>query len=247
VSDYQYEGTELDLFVAAHRWKRYLAKHIRPWLGPRVLEVGAGIGTTTAALAVGRHDYWLCLEPDQSLAARLEARLDSRSLPEFCRVAVGSTATIGQRGAGEAEQAGLGFDAILYVDVLEHIEDDRAELLRAAELLRGGGRIIVLSPAHQWLYSPFDRALGHCRRYTRSTLARVAPASLRRRRLIYLDSAGLFASAANRLFLRQSMPSARQVALWNDVLIPASMVLDPLTLFGVGKSVLGVWSRDQQE
>lgn len=238
MSSYRYEGNELDLFAAAHRWKRYVARHIQPWLGPRILEVGAGIGTTTAALATSRHDLWLCLEPDPSLAARLQATLDSGSLPASCRLVVGTTASLGR------DQTASGFDAILYFDVLEHINDDKAELARAAELLAPGGRIIVISPAHPWLYSPFDRAIGHRRRYTRRTLAQAAPIHLWTRRLVYLDCAGLLASSANRLLLRQSMPTARQIAFWNDVLVPASRVLDPLTLFKLGKSVLGVWSRN---
>lgn len=50
------------------------------------------------------------------------------------------------------------FDTLLYIDVLEHIPDDGAELARAAERLRPGGRVIVLSPVHQWLYSEFDNS-----------------------------------------------------------------------------------------
>jgi SAM-dependent methyltransferase len=241
VSSYEYDGGELDLFAAADRWKRYLAHSIGPWLGPRVLEVGAGIGATTAALATGSHDSWVCLEPDPSLAARLEGAHEVGKVPRFCRVVIGTTETLAQN-----ESAGR-FDAILYIDVLEHINDDRAELERAADLLAPGGRLIVVSPAHQWLYSAFDRAIGHCRRYTRRSLARVAPVELHVRAMDYLDSAGLVASTANRLLLRQSMPTASQIAIWNRVLVPVSRILDPLTLFSLGKSVLGVWSSSSGE
>ena len=74
------------------------------------------------------------------------------------------------------------FDAVLYIDVLEHIEDDRGELERATRLLREGGYLIVLSPAHQWLFSPFDEAIGHFRRYDRRSLGALQPAGTALRR-----------------------------------------------------------------
>ena len=74
----------------------------------------------------------------------------------------------------------------------------------------------MLSPAHQWLFSPFDAAIGHCRRYTKSSLRAVGAAvdEFRTKRLSYLDSCGLFASAGNRLLLRQAMPTLQQILFW---------------------------------
>jgi hypothetical protein len=135
------------------------------------------------------------------------------------------------------------FDTILYIDVLEHIEDDRGEMSRAAELLAPRGTLIVLSPAFQLLFSEFDRSVGHYRRYTRASLAAVMPASLRQLRLRYIDSVGFMASLANRALLRQELPSRRQIALWDRVMIPASRVLDPLLAHSFGRSVLAVYER----
>jgi hypothetical protein len=137
------------------------------------------------------------------------------------------------------------FDAILYIDVLEHIADDADEMRRAAAHLREGGRCIVLSPAHQWLFSEFDAAIGHHRRYSRKSLKAAGKGvdSLRLERLCYLDSCGLLASTANRLLLRQSMPGLRQILFWDRFLVRGSRLLDPLLFYGAGKSVLGVWTR----
>jgi hypothetical protein len=100
------------------------------------------------------------------------------------------------------------FDTIIYIDVLEHIENDRAELVRAAGFLRAGGHLVVLAPAHQWLFSPFDAAIGHYRRYTRRTLAQLAPPELTLIRLDHLDAVGVLLSLGNRSGLRQRMPGA---------------------------------------
>ncbi len=139
--------------------------------------------------------------------------------------------------------AGQQFDTIIYIDVLEHIEDDRAELERAAALLRPGGHVIILSPAHQNLYTPFDKAIGHFRRYNRSMLEALSPAGLRLERIWYLDCVGLFASLANRLFLQQSMPTREQLKFWDGFIIPTSRALDHVFFYSIGKSIVATWQK----
>jgi SAM-dependent methyltransferase len=229
-----YVGTELELFSEAKVWKSYLGRQIAPDLGDEVLEVGAGLGGTTRRFCNRAHTRWVCLEPDPALAGQITQSIASGDLPACCRVEVGTTASLGGLGA---------FDTILYIDVLEHIEDDRGELERAARLLKPGGRIVALSPAHQWLFTPFDQAIGHYRRYSKRTFAAIGPAGLDRVRLVYLDSIGLFASLANKLLLHQSMPNPKQIAFWDRVLVRMSTAVDPLIGRSLGKSVLAVWQR----
>jgi hypothetical protein len=101
----------------------------------------------------------------------------------------------------------------------------------------------VLAPAHQWLFTAFDAAIGHRRRYTRATLAAAAPADLIPVVSRYLDSTGLLVSAANRLLLRSAKPTPSQIALWDSVFVRCSQLIDPLISHSIGKSVLGVWRR----
>lgn len=228
--DFTYVGAELHLFAEARHWKAYLAAQVRPFLGRTVLEVGAGLGATTRALCRAPHDRWVCLEPDAHLASMIEDSRAASKLPTCCEVVVGTL-----------ETARLDrFDTILYIDVLEHIEHDRAELVRASHHLRPGGHLVVLSPAHPWLFSAFDRAIGHHRRYTAATLRAIAPAGLTLVCLRYLDSVGAASSAANRL-LNQQLPTAGQIRLWDTVMIPLSRCLDVLTAYQLGRTLLAVW------
>lgn len=231
---YSYVGNELELFAEAVHWKRYFRSAIADRLVGDVLEVGAGIGETARHLLDGRQRSWLCLEPDERLGTRLRAWAEAGDVAPLPAVQIGTTADLDPRSR---------FDTILYIDVLEHIEDDRAEMARAAELLAPRGTLIVLSPAFQQLFSDFDRSVGHFRRYTRASLAEVMPPSLRQVRLRYLDSVGFLASLSNRALLRQALPTRRQIALWDRVMIPASRVLDPLLARGFGRSVLAVYER----
>lgn len=62
------------------------------------------------------------------------------------------------------------FDLVLLCDVLEHVDDDRAALENVRRLLRPGGILLITVPAHPVLWSAFDAAAGHRRRYTRDAL-----------------------------------------------------------------------------
>jgi 2-polyprenyl-3-methyl-5-hydroxy-6-metoxy-1,4-benzoquinol methylase len=234
MSNYTYVGQELDLFATATHWKAYYRRHLAPLIRGQVLEVGAGIGGTTRVLCDGTQQGWTCVEPDPLLAARLEQAARERPFRLPVEVRIGSLADL------EPDRS---FDTILYIDVLEHIEDDRAELERAAGRLRPGGALIVLCPAHQFLFTEFDRAVGHFRRYDRAMFRAISPAGLELRRLFYLDAVGMLLSLGNRLLLKSGSPTPAQIALWDRLFIPCSRVVDPLTFGRLGKSIVGVWRK----
>jgi hypothetical protein len=229
---FTYPGSELEVFAKAHNWKRYIRRMVGPYLGQQVLEVGAGNGATTAVLCDGSQSRWLCLEPDEQLAAMLARKLWTGELPSCCESRLGML--------GDLSEAEL-FDTALYIDVLEHIEDAAIEVARVGEHLVCGGHLVVLAPAHQWLYSPFDAAIGHYRRYTRRALLELTSARLRPVLARYMDAAGLVASLSNRLLLRAANPTAAQIRFWDQLLVPISRVMDPLLCFRMGKSVIVVW------
>ena len=227
-------ASQLEVFRHAANWKRTLARHITPHLGAKVLEVGAGIGGTTLWLCGYGVREWRCLEPDPALHSMLRANQEAGLLPACCFAELGDIQSI------PSERT---FDAILYVDVLEHIQDDAAQLRHAASRLNPGGRLIVMSPAHQFLFSEFDRAIGHVRRYDLDAFRAVLPEELTTIKLHYLDSVGFLASLANRLLLRQAMPGLQQILLWDRVMVRLSGLLDPLLGYRAGKSLFYVGKR----
>ncbi len=236
--DIPYEGTELEIFADATTWKRYWQSVIVPFLRGDVLEVGPGIGASMPFLLTKRVRRLVGLEPDRILCERATHRLQELGLHDVCRMIHG---TVFDLPPGES------FDAIVYLDVLEHIADDVGELDRSTMHLRPGGVLIILVPAHSWLYTEFDRAIGHVRRYTKATLRRIVPPGLKEEVLVYLDSVGMIASGLNRLLLRQGEPSRPQIRFWDRVLVRLSRVTDPLLGYSVGKSALGVWRKASRD
>jgi len=235
MKEFSYIGQELELFSQAHNWKAYFGSFIRPYLGDCVIEVGAGIGQTAKALSqLDNRSEWVCLEPDPNSAKLIQQLVEKQDLPNYCKVKVGTLDDIQQHQY---------FDSIIYIDVLEHIKEDGWELQKAKDVLKPGGFLVVLAPAHQWLFTPFDASIGHYRRYNKKTLSRLIPKDLRQVKLCYLDCIGLSASLANKLLLRQSSPTLDQILLWDRLMIPLSRKIDPLIGFSMGKTVIGIWQR----
>ena len=135
------------------------------------------------------------------------------------------------------------FRCIVYMDVLEHIKDDAGELMRACRHLERGGHLIVLSPALGALYTEFDAAIGHYRRYTKASLRAIAPPELQEEICVYLDCVGALASLANRLVLHSATPNKRQILFWDRFLVPISRFTDGLAGNSIGRSILAAWKK----
>ncbi len=232
---FKYQGNELELFQHAKQWKRYFSQQIQPYIKGNVLEVGAGLGATTLLLNEGKNPLWLMLEPDETMSSSLQKKITSNELPVNCKV---QTSTI--------ESLNSTFDTIIYIDVLEHIEKDSDELKKAAMLLNDNGKIIVLSPAFQFLYSPFDKAIGHYRRYSKAMLKNITPEGLKIISNKYYDSIGFFASVVNKILLRQKYPTAKQVLFWDRWMVPVSKISDKLFFNSFGKSIIAIWKKDNR-
>jgi len=155
----------------------------------RILEVGCGTGHNLDMLA--RFGTVSAVEIDDAsrelASERLGRPVIAAPLPELAGV---------ERGA---------YDLVALLDVLEHLDDDRAALATLAACLRPGGRILVTVPAHPWLWSAHDEANHHKRRYTRASLrAAVAGAGLRLDRLSWFNSLLFPVAAAARVLGKAS-------------------------------------------
>ena len=218
----------LRTFQQAQNWKKYFITFLSPYLKGDLCEVGAGRADNFPYLHVPGVQSLVGLEPDERLAQAASLNLQNNQ-----QIICGSWEKIPEQE----------FDGIIYLDVLEHIENDQQELNRALSHLRPGGHLMILVPAHQFLYTPFDKKIGHYRRYNKKMLNGVIPKALTCQCLRYLDSVGVAASMANRLLLKTADPTPKQIAIWDKLMIPCSRLLDPLLGHQFGKSLLGIWAK----
>lgn len=229
MSEAAYTGVEnLEAMREAERYNRFLVDLVmdhRSGSGP-ALDFGAGSGTF-AALLRDRGLPVRCLEPDGHLQALiagqdLEVIADSAAIPD------GSV------------------DYVYSLNVLEHIEDDRAALSEIRRMLRPGGRVLLYVPAFQVLYSSMDERVGHFRRYRRKPLSDlVRETGLRVEYSAYADSVGFLAALVYRYAGDQSGTiSGRQVRTYDRFVFPVSRALDRLFGKAFGKNVYLVAVKD---
>src|SRR5262245_41403836 len=144
----------------AERYNRWMLQQLAPWLGQRILEVGSGIGSFTRFL-MGR-DVIIATELNPRYLRILENTFERHTRVEVMPLDL--------TDFDPAPLAARHLDTILCLNVLEHVADDRAALRRLHASLAPGGRLLLLVPAHEWLYGAIDRAIDHHRRYERAGL-----------------------------------------------------------------------------
>ncbi len=233
-NSYTYVGEELILFSEAKNWKSYFSCKLFPFLRGDVLEVGAGIGGTVSVLHRPKYTSWTCLEPDREMSAILIDNFIKHGITDNAFIITGSIEDL-----AEGDQ----YDTILYIDVLEHIKDDSEELRLAQAHLRPYGRLIILAPAYNWLFSRYDGSIGHYRRYSKKSLKKVMPEGFEMEDIFYLDFFGILLSIANRIMLKQKLPTRRQINIWDTRVVPFSRFLDRIIGYRIGKTVIGIWKK----
>ncbi len=227
-ADADEELTEvLHSLTDAHNYADWIGELIEPWLGEKVVEIGAGAGTLTERLA--RRAHVVATDPSPRLVARLRARLGDR--PDVT-VDEGLLDEVVDRHAA---------DTFVLVNVLEHIPDDVGALRRMRDRLPAGGRVVLFVPALDALYSTFDARIGHHRRYDKASLRRaLAEAGLRPEALRYVNSVGAAAWFTVARLLG-SEPTKRGPALAYDRLaVPVLRRLERRVTPPIGQSLFCV-------
>ena len=150
-----YKGSKdkaiLDAFSDAPRFNRWMADTIGPYLGQRVLECGAGIGNLTRVLVARRKTY-IATDLDGEHLERLRVRLSGRPSLE--------TALLDASRAEDYVPFRGRVDTVVCLNVLEHIEDDRAALTSIYATLQAEGRAIILVPEGRACSVPSTKSWG---------------------------------------------------------------------------------------
>ncbi len=229
---FDYSGTELAALAAAVNYHRWIYSKIRPYLGDTIVEVGAGIGSFSTLLLETVPRSLVAFEPSTNLFPHLVEAVgqDDRVQPI--------------NAVFKPNYLPDGADSLVYVNVLEHIEDDKAELRYAFEALRPGGHLLVFSPALPWLFSDFDRHVGHYRRYTKAGLIDSAKAvGFRIVQAQYFDLLGILPWYVNFVLLR-AYPGRGSVVLYDKLVVPPMRVVEGVLPPPIGKNVLLVASKE---
>ena len=193
-----------------HRYNAWMWEKVAPYVGDRVLEVGAGTGNMTRYLS--SREQVVASDVDPRYVQMLANTFANDPHVRACRFDLGV----------DAAPAGLdgGFDTVLCLNVLEHIEDDVAALRRIHGVLADQGRVILVVPALSRLYGEIDRAIGHYRRYERAELThKLQTAGFVVEHTSTFNAIGALGWYVNsRLLKRRTVPGVQ--AHINDLMVP---------------------------
>jgi glycosyltransferase involved in cell wall biosynthesis len=221
-------GEILERLNRAPRFTRWMADVLRPFVGQRVLEIGAGTGNMSMHL-MPRSTYWATdVNPHY-----LDYLLTLRATRPYMRVA--------RTNAMERETypRGQSFDTVVCLNVVEHVEDDLQALGNIRHALEEGGRAIILVPYGPGLYGTLDEVLGHFRRYTEEQLVAVAEkAGFRVERVLKFNRPGVPAWWLNGRILHRKTFGLAQIRVLNLLtplfrLVDGWLPLPPLSIIAI--------------
>tara|TARA_B100000575_G_C23006820_1_gene580067 strand:+ start:185 stop:868 length:684 start_codon:yes stop_codon:yes gene_type:complete len=225
----KYPGKELEIFDKAIVFQKYIYFLTKKFLKNKTLEVGAGLGSFTRNYFKEINDVSIT-EIDQNNFNILKEKFKNEKINIFSEKI--------QHIEGK-------FESIIYLNVLEHIESDLEEIDDALSKLCKGGYLIIVVPAHQELFTNFDREIGHFRRYDKKFFNRnYNNASIEK--LIYIDAMGYFLYFLNKvIFTKETYPSSLKVQIWDKIFTPITILVDFILGYKFGKNVLCVLKKTQ--
>jgi 2-polyprenyl-3-methyl-5-hydroxy-6-metoxy-1,4-benzoquinol methylase len=233
INNIPYEGRDLEAMSFALRYHRWILELFDPYLGSRVAEIGAGSGSFSELLLTRKLESLIVVEPSCEMFQLLKARLSAIEGPtkirfhnSTCRQVVGEI---------RSEQP----DSILYVNVMEHIAADEEELLAIHNTLESGGRVFIFVPALKWLYSAFDKRIGHFRRYTKSELVQKCERTgFQILKSHYVDFTGILPWWVKFRLLGSDALSPSNVRYYDNLAVPVIRIAERLIVPPIGKNLL---------
>jgi len=225
----EYPGKELEIFDKATIWRNYIYSITKKYIKNHTLEVGAGFGSFTESYYKNLQNLVLTDLDEHNIKILKKKFFNEKNI-------IIDNKPVNQL-AGK-------FNTIMYLNVLEHIKNDVDEINFALEKINTGGNLIILVPAHQNLYSKFDKAIGHCKRYDINFFKLNKFKNLKIKKLIFLDMLGYFLYFFNKFFFKEEIyPSKFKILIWDKIFTPITIFLDYFTRYKFGKNILCIYEK----
>jgi SAM-dependent methyltransferase len=229
-----YAGKDLEAMAFAVNYHRWILSTFEPFLGTRIVEVGAGTGSFSELLVERRSESLSLVEPSEAMYKRLCQRIK-----ELAPSITVKTYNEVFEEVADNIRAQERPDSIIYVNVLEHIADDLKELQVISRTLETSGRLFIFVPALSWLYGSFDRQINHFRRYTRTELEKkCCAAGLRVISSRYFDLLGVLPWWVKYRLLQSKKIEPRAVKFYDQHIVPIARTFESWVNPPLGKNIL---------
>ena len=226
-----YEGKDLEAMSFAQNYHNWIYENIETELGTKIAEIGSGVGNFTEFLLRNEHARIDAYEP----CAKMHLNNKFSKNPRVnC---INSNFELVSKSCDNK------YDSVIFINVLEHIQQDSDAIKKAYKIIRRGGTLIISVPALQVLYSNFDRSIGHYRRYQKSELIKLAQiASFKIMSCKYFDSIGIIPWFIFMKGMRRGL-SSRNTYTYDKFVVPWLKIVEKIITPPLGKNLLLIASK----
>jgi len=229
----EYIGKDLEAMDFAVNYHHWILEIMKPYLGKHLVEVGAGTGAFSELLLKTKPATLALVEPS-TMVESLRNNLKLKNSAAEIQIYPNIFAEVARRL--EIEQSP---DSIIYINVLEHIENDRLELETVRRTLRRTGRVFIFVSALPLLFSEFDKHIGHFRRYRKTEIEeKCRVAGLRILLSRYFDVTGILPWLVKYRLLKSKTMESGAVHLYDRFVVPVAKPLEKLFSPPIGKNLL---------
>ncbi|MFH1767909.1 MAG: bifunctional glycosyltransferase/class I SAM-dependent methyltransferase [Candidatus Omnitrophota bacterium] len=200
--------SDLDTLSYLQKYNDYLFDRVNPYLGRRLLEIGAGIGNFSQLL-IKKRKMLVSIDNSKDKLLYLSRRMPDSTVFKscYCDLEVDPPEALKE----------FKFDSAVCVNMLEHLVHDKKTVNHIYNILEKGGVFVLVVPAGKRLFSPFDNLLKHYRRYSREDLeAMLQESGFKVKTIEYLNFLGIFLWWLNFKILRRKRFSTWQLFIFNQ-------------------------------
>lgn len=202
---------DLEIMSEAVNYRKWIFSLFSKYIGQRIVEIGAGIGSYTGMLlnkelVVAVDNYEPCIE-------YLKRRFSRHNNVIPLKIDISSQEAM--------ELSRYSPDTMVCINVLEHILDDNKALSHMFSILSDNGRLILMVPAHRFLYGSIDRIVGHQRRYSNRELReKMTSAGFKIIEMFHMSSIAVPGWFLNNRILKRKEESPGQILFFDRFIAP---------------------------
>jgi len=224
----------LEVIAKADKFNQWMFETIRPYCHGNILEIGSGIGNISLFFIQNGYSITLSDTDEYYIDQLKKTFQETNVLP---------IDLVHEDFREKYARLFQTYDTVIFLNVLEHIDNEEQALENCRYLLKPGGALVVLVPAYNFLFSKMDRELQHHRRYTSKKLFTLA--SKKKfivKKVFYFNAIGIVAWTYGK-FLRLHSPPSKEMKLFNN-LVPLAKFIDKILFKKAGLSVIMVAQKD---
>lgn len=225
---FEYTGRDLEAMSFAQNYYKWIIDEFQPFIGENISEVGAGSGNFSKLVLEKNIKTLVAYEPSKEMYPLLCKTLDGEP----------RATTIQAYFRKLEEQVQNQFNTVFYVNVLEHIKEEKKELSFAHTTLKKNGYICIFVPALPWLYSEFDASIGHFRRYSKNQLIKlVKDTGFEVVKSKYFDFVGVVPWYIMIVLLKKTF-NGKLISHYDKIIVPIMSVIERFFYMPIGKNLI---------